>query len=442
MVTSTSPSQIHLALAAHGMTVSYTTHGFTNSSVSFGLSKDKMKEVEGETPATSYIEPFFHHHVTLEQLEPGKLYYYKCGDMVSGESSIRSFTTAPDAQNSGGFSASIFGDWGYGVNGHAAATRQAMEQIKEKIDLVWHLGDIAYADDAFLHDKTGFEYENVYNAWMQWISNITSTMPYMVAAGNHESECHSPACLGSAHIKHATSNFSAYNKRWRMPSEDSGGVLNMWYSFDYGYVHFVTLNTETDFPGAAEETHGDSGLLPAGGFGREDEYINWLEADLAKANASRHIRPWIFAGGHRPLYTSVNTDTVMVKSVEHLLMAYGVDIYFSGHQHSYARSTPVYNSIPEAGMKNNGHYVDPTNPVYVLAGGAGCDEMKVHEVAPDGGRIGEPRLGKLQDWNVYDDVKYGTGVLQVINRTTVKWQYIHSEDMVVADEFYLTKTWH
>jgi hypothetical protein len=97
-------------------------------------------------------------------------------------------------------------------------------------------------------------------------------------------------------------------------------------------------------------------------------------------------------------------------------------------------------------MANNGHYVDPTNPVYVLAGGAGCDEMKEQEVAPGGGQIGEPHTrvhaGKIQDWNVYDDVKYGTGVLQVINRTTVKWQYIHSEGMAVADEFYLTKSWH
>jgi hypothetical protein len=141
-----------------------------------------------------------------------------------------------------------------------------------------------------LHDKSGFEYENVYNAWMEWIANISSSLPYMVTVGNHESECHSPACLSSPRIIRATKNFSAYNKRFRMPSDVSGGVQNMWYSYDYsqlmsyytlyslcsglcrysydyGYVHFIALNTETDFVGAAEEIQGDSGLLPAGRFG-------------------------------------------------------------------------------------------------------------------------------------------------------------------------------
>ena len=37
------------------------------------------------------------------------------------------------------------------------------------------------------------------------------------------------------------------------------GVANMWYSFDYGPIHFVSLNTETDFAGATEEHKGDSG---------------------------------------------------------------------------------------------------------------------------------------------------------------------------------------
>ncbi|OLQ05700.1 Acid phosphatase [Symbiodinium microadriaticum] len=59
-----------------------------------------------------------------------------------------------------------------------------------------------------------------------------------------------------------------FNHRWHMPSKTSGGRANMWYSFNVGPVHFVSINTETDFPGA-EET--DTG-----------EYLRWLEA-AAKA---------------------------------------------------------------------------------------------------------------------------------------------------------------
>ena len=36
--------------------------------------------------------------------------------------------------------------------------------------------------------------------------------------------------------------------------------------------------------------------------------------------------------------------------------------------------------------------------------------------------------------------EYGTGVLTVHNEMTLQWRYIHSTDMAVADEFYITNT--
>ena len=38
-----------------------------------------------------------------------------------------------------------------------------------------------------------------------------------------------------------------------MPSRESFGSKNMWYSFNYGPVHFVNINTETDFPSAPND---------------------------------------------------------------------------------------------------------------------------------------------------------------------------------------------
>ena len=91
----------------------------------------------------------------------------------------------------------------------------------------------------------------------------------------------------------------------------------MWYSWNAGLVHFVSLDTETDFPGAAEASHGDSGLLKAGGFGADGEYLRWLEADLKSANANRAARPWIIAGGHRPVYEA-GVSKEMQAAVEEL----------------------------------------------------------------------------------------------------------------------------
>jgi hypothetical protein len=57
---------------------------------------------------------------------------------------------------------------------------------------------------------------------MNWMQNVTASKGYMVLPGNHESECHSPACLLDSTYKHALQNFTAYNARFRMPFQESG----------------------------------------------------------------------------------------------------------------------------------------------------------------------------------------------------------------------------
>jgi hypothetical protein len=90
--------------------------------------------------------------------------------------------------------------------------------------------------------------------------------------------------------------------------------------------------------------------------------------------------------------------------------------------------------------KDVDHYINPSSPAYVLAGGAGCDEMVVG-VGSDGGMVetSDKLASAPAAWNAYADAQFGTGVLKVINRTTIQWQYIHSADMTVADQFYITK---
>ena len=115
-----------------------------------------------------------------------------------------------------------------------------------------------------------------------------------------------------------------------MPSKESNGNSNMWYSFRYGSAHFISLNTETNFHEAKERHHCDSGFHLCGGF--SDDYLAWVEEDLKMASSDPNVK-WIIAGGHRE-YDELFDHVA-------LFDLYGVDLYFAGHLHSYLRTFPM-----------------------------------------------------------------------------------------------------
>jgi len=90
-----------------------------------------------------------------------------------------------------------------------------------------------------------------------------------------------------------------------MPSTESNGTGNFWYSFNHGMTHYIQLDTETDLG------HGFIGNGEPGSPDGQDSdpfnlilnaQTNWLAADLAAVNRSQ--KPWIIVAGHRPWYLS------------------------------------------------------------------------------------------------------------------------------------------
>ena len=104
----------------------------------------------------------------------------------------------------------IFGDWGYldstlrppsipvdgmQANWSASLTRELLETLgpngpggaAASYNFSWIVGDIAYADDSAFHEGElfNFTYETVYDAFVEWNENISSTLPLMVSVGNH-----------------------------------------------------------------------------------------------------------------------------------------------------------------------------------------------------------------------------------------------------------------
>jgi len=142
-----------------------------------------------------------------------------------------------------------------------------MELIEDKkIDLIFHVGDISYADD-----YDGDKYETVWNTFMGIVSPVSSSVPYMVTPGYFHNfliiftvnNCQNYTLITSYHVRNHeyscehrgcdySKDFAAYRARYNMPGFLSGSNTSMWYSFDYGGVHFVGVSTESDFPGAPE----------------------------------------------------------------------------------------------------------------------------------------------------------------------------------------------
>jgi len=414
-VTGNQPYAVHIALAGNdngistGMTVSWITAGATaSSSVLFGPASG-VYSFNATGDQTTYFDSYSH-HVVLQNLQPSTRYFYICGDSAGGFSTEYNFETAPAAPRQSVFN--IYGDMGATYSEGTVA--QLFNQIGD-VDLVWHVGDMSYADD----DIDGYDYEKVWDFWMNTISNISAYKPYMVLPGNHEAECHFIGCLPLSKTFYKLNNFTAYRHRYRMPYEESNGPDNMWYSFNYGPVHFVSIDTETNYPNSPE------GQGSLDNYGPAANQLAWLEADLAAAAKNRAAQPWILVGGHRPVYSTACVDSSTGKptgscahlqsAVEDLFNKYQINAYFAGHVHAYERSKPVYQGTPTANA-----------PVYIVHGAAGNVE-------------GHQQLSATAPWLVArDTTNYGYGRLTVFNSTTLHWAFYTATNNALADEMYLT----
>jgi hypothetical protein len=111
-----------------------------------------------------------------------------------------------------------------------------------------------------------------------------------------------------------------------------------YYSFDYGPVHFIALDTQ----------------LTAGW----QQQLDWLVRDLESTS-----QPWRIAFFHRPAFGS--NEFVSAPDVQHPLRPiferFGVHLVLEGHEHDYARGAPWREGSPSH---------QPV--IYVVTGGGGA----------------------------------------------------------------------
>jgi hypothetical protein len=202
-----------------------------------------------------------------------------------------------------------------------------------------------------------------------------------------------------------------------MPAVSSNGLENFWYSFDHGMVHFVMVNTETDFPKAPDEPGGRE-VENAGPFAPRGTQLAWLEKDLASVD--RKKTPWIIVSGHRPWYVSTGECIECKAAFEPLFIKYDVDLVMHGHKHIYERHAAVASNVSTE-IDNN-----PVGPWYIVNGAAGhWNGLDVHGTPV-------PSSRKIIS-------EYGWSRFTVNNCTHLTTEFISSGKGVVKDTATLIK---
>ena len=273
------------------------------------------------------------HEVALGGLSPETRIFYSVGSStqpLAGGDAEHAFATPPPIGVRRPTRIWVIGDSGWcaaSAQGctDAAAVRSGYLAFagSQPADLWLLLGDNAYNTGTDAEFTAGFF--NVYPTVMR-------STPVWPVPGNHEfGASDSPTQSGP------------YYDSFTLPKAgEAGGVpsgTEAYYSFDWGNVHFVALDSQdTD---RSAPTNPGANVCPAGQGGA---MYQWLCADLAATEQDFIIAFW-----HHPPYTKGSHDSdnpidstgrmqEMRERFLPVMYAYGVDLVLSGHSHSYERS--------------------------------------------------------------------------------------------------------
>ncbi len=257
-----------------------------------------------DTTRTADTEAYVAYDATLATLEPNQRYCYR---IVEGATELAS-GLALDTSWSGTerpVRLIAFGDSGQSTEGQFDL-RDVM--LTQDFDVFLHLGDIAYPDGTFTELEQHFF--TVY-------ADVLHQKPVFPTLGNHEYGF-SPTA-------------QPYRDMFYLPEmalkEDD---QERYYSFDYGNVHFIVLDSN--------ERTLLSAILDSRRDRNSDDMFDWAADDLAASSAD-----WKIAIFHHPPFSSSERgiDTTLIDGLTPLLEAGGVDLVLTGHDHHYERITSI-----------------------------------------------------------------------------------------------------
>lgn len=308
-----------------GVTLRWRTSLPTDSQIRLGSTPTNLSvAASDQTPKTE-------HRIRLTSLTPNTRYYYSVGSSagtLAGADANHFFFTSPGLTDQKAIRIWAIGDFGWANTGQAQVRDAYFNFAGTRYTDVWlMLGDNAYNEGLDTEYQTG-----VFDVYPKLLRQ-TVAWPTI---GNHDTaqSADPPASL-------------PYYSIFDLPmNAEAGGLASGtedYYSFDYGNVHFVCLDSMTSArtPGSA--------------------MLTWLQNDLAA-----NTKDWLIAYWHHPPYTKGSHDsdsetelTQMRQHVLPILEAWGVDLVLTGHSHSYERSFLIdghygTSSTFNGSMKKNG----------------------------------------------------------------------------------------
>ena len=292
--------------AADAMSLRWQSAGDYRGQVQFGLQPESLNQVKNEAHAHQ------HHELRLQNLQPLTRYYYSAGSESTAKYQGNDywFVTPPKTGDDVPVRFWVTGDQGQAGVIQDDVRDAMLEWLKDKpragrayLDFWLTTGDNAYKSG------TNIQFQK---AFFEPYENILRNIPVWPAYGNHDAR-----------------RWAFFNIFSLPQQAESGGVpsgTENYYSFDYGNIHFIFLDSQ--------DTNRDA----------DGRMARWLTTDL-KANSL----PWTIAVFHHPPYSkgSHNSDKRsdsdgrlhdMRENFIPILERYDVDLVLTGHSHVYERS--------------------------------------------------------------------------------------------------------
>ncbi|MFX0186420.1 MAG: purple acid phosphatase family protein [Candidatus Hodarchaeota archaeon] len=275
-----------------------------------------------------YISGTFIYTAELVDLRPNRTYFYqiRCDEYSKRE--IMSFTTM--ANNTDHIRFLVWGDTQAGLARGIILSQKMMENnFKDNFEFTIKTGDIV--DDG----REQYQWDDYFigteclNAYKQGI----------YCEGNHDTND------GKSPVTEMYDNLPMGNN-----------YTNRYYSFSYGGIGFIILNSNKYAEG-------------------DDIQTDWLNQTLIQFS-QENLFNLVFL--HHPLLHDerAGESDYYRANWRPLFEQYNVSIIFSGHNHHYERSYPIINSSvnPETIEFNNStlyNYTYLNDPIYIVSGGGG-----------------------------------------------------------------------